>query len=209
LLQPTLVVAWLQFSNKGYFSRLCSLRTALTNRRLLKTVLLCLWPPRQGPGPPFAGCLPADPLTVSELTLSSSRLILYNLWADPTEKISSCSYSVDVRDVFHCGVTVCLASDRVENTAPSGTSVIACATVATLTWHSQSRSLATAACAGATILAFSRHATIYLKGNFMCVYVYYIFRPQNIANYINSGFILFTLMLTPNTFRQNRKLHPD
>jgi hypothetical protein len=31
LLQPLLDVAWLQSSNKGYSSRPCSLRTALTN----------------------------------------------------------------------------------------------------------------------------------------------------------------------------------
>jgi hypothetical protein len=87
LLQPRLDVAWLQSSNKGYSSRPCSLRTALTNRRL-ETVPLCPWPPRQGPGPPFSDCLPADPLLLSEL------LSALFIWADPTENTSWCIASL-------------------------------------------------------------------------------------------------------------------
>jgi hypothetical protein len=48
-------VAWIQSSNKGYSSRPYDSRTALPNR-CLKTLLLCRWPPNQGPGPPPSCC---------------------------------------------------------------------------------------------------------------------------------------------------------
>jgi hypothetical protein len=47
-----------------------------------------------------------------------------------------------------------------ENTTPSGTSIVVCATFAALTWHLQRRFPEMATSAGSTILAFSRHATV-------------------------------------------------
>jgi hypothetical protein len=100
------------------------LRTAPPNRQL-KTVLLCPWPPSQGPGSLFSDCLHGDPLTISELTRSSNRLSLYSLWADPTDYTSSHSYSIvgwhscrcglhrkhRSQQYFHCCVCNCCYAD--------------------------------------------------------------------------------------------------
>jgi hypothetical protein len=56
VLQPPLVVPWLQSSNKGYSSHPYASRTALPNRRL-KIVLLFPWLPSQGKRPPFSDWL--------------------------------------------------------------------------------------------------------------------------------------------------------
>jgi hypothetical protein len=53
----------LQPSLKGYISRPYGSRTAIPNRRL-KTVLLCPWPPSQGPGPPACRPTAAELQTV-------------------------------------------------------------------------------------------------------------------------------------------------
>jgi hypothetical protein len=107
-LTTQLGVAWLQSSNKGYSSRPYSTKTAL----------LCSGPPGRRP---------------THNLQNNSKLqsvLLYSLWEDPTENASSCSYSVNVCDAFHCSVTVCLASDRAENTA-SGNSSDICFTAET------------------------------------------------------------------------------
>jgi hypothetical protein len=83
LLQPPLVVAWLQSSNKGYSSRPYGSRTALPNRRL-KTVLLCPWPL-------FSDWLQVRQSHITTDSLPSIRAMsqLYTLGADRTESTSS------------------------------------------------------------------------------------------------------------------------
>jgi hypothetical protein len=56
MLQPPLIVAWLQSSNNRYSSSPDGLRTAPPNRGL-KTAVLCPWLPIQGPGPLFSDLL--------------------------------------------------------------------------------------------------------------------------------------------------------
>jgi hypothetical protein len=64
----------LQSSLKGYSSRPHSSRTALPNR-CLKTVLLCPWPPSQGPGPPAHRSIPPTcRSTASEFWTVTCRL---------------------------------------------------------------------------------------------------------------------------------------
>jgi hypothetical protein len=162
MLQPPLVVAWSQSSNKGYSSLPCSLRTALTNRRL-KTVLLCPWPPRQGPGPPFSDCL----RTPNSLKVQTgSPYIAFGRTPHETLLLSvTLLMCLTLCDVSHSSVTVCLTSGRVENTASRNSSIVA------LPWRRarrataqkwiclQSRYLAVDAFSSSSVPDLSSHAT--------------------------------------------------
>jgi hypothetical protein len=73
LLQPPLVVAWLQSSTskERYSSRPYGSRTALANRQL-KTTLLCPRPSSQGPRPLYSDCLVTKVNVTMRLAFSQS-----------------------------------------------------------------------------------------------------------------------------------------
>jgi hypothetical protein len=72
-LTTELGVAWFQSSIKGYSSRPYGSGTAHSNHRL-KTVLLCPWPPSQGPGPGLTVCRPTQSPNYLKATFGSTYI---------------------------------------------------------------------------------------------------------------------------------------